>query len=33
LVWQAASWAIDRAPVLGDAAYGENTQLRGVERR
>jgi len=29
LVWQAASWAIDRAPVLGDAAYGENTQLRG----
>jgi SRSO17 transposase len=29
LVKQAASWAIDRAPVLGDAAYGENTQLRG----
>ncbi len=28
LVKQAASWAIDRAPVLGDAAYGENTQLR-----
>jgi SRSO17 transposase len=28
LVRQAASWAIDRAPVLGDAAYGENTQLR-----
>ncbi|MGZ6693976.1 MAG: IS701 family transposase, partial [Solirubrobacteraceae bacterium] len=25
---QAAGWAIDRAPVLGDAAYGENTQLR-----
>jgi len=22
-------WAIDRAPVLGDAAYGENTRLRG----
>jgi SRSO17 transposase len=29
LVTQAAGWAIDRAPVLGDAAYGENTQLRG----
>ena len=29
LVKQAAGWAIDRAPVLGDAAYGENTQLRG----
>ncbi len=29
LVRQAAGWAIDRAPVLGDAAYGENTQLRG----
>jgi SRSO17 transposase len=28
LVKQAAGWAIDRAPVLGDAAYGENTQLR-----
>jgi len=28
LVTQAASWAIDRVPVLGDAAYGENTQLR-----
>ena len=28
LVTQAAGWAIDRAPVLGDAAYGENTQLR-----
>ena len=28
LVRQAAGWAIDRAPVLGDAAYGENTQLR-----
>jgi len=28
LVMQAASWEIDRAPVLGDAAYGENTQLR-----
>ncbi|HVA19743.1 MAG TPA: IS701 family transposase [Solirubrobacteraceae bacterium] len=28
LVEQAAGWAIDRAPVLGDAAYGENTQLR-----
>jgi SRSO17 transposase len=29
LVEQAAGYAIDRAPVLGDAAYGENTQLRG----
>ena len=30
LVEQAAGWkAIDRAPLLGDAAYGENTQLRG----
>src|SRR3984957_14828993 len=28
LVRQAAGWAIDRAPVLGDAAYGENTRLR-----
>jgi SRSO17 transposase len=28
LVMQAAGWAIDRAPVLGDAAYGENTRLR-----
>ena len=28
LVMQAAGWAIDCAPVLGDAAYGENTQLR-----
>jgi SRSO17 transposase len=30
LVKQAAGWAIDRAPVLGDAAYGENTQLRSA---
>jgi SRSO17 transposase len=29
LVMQAAGWKIDSAPVLGDAAYGENTQLRG----
>lgn len=28
LVKRAAGWAIGRAPVLGDAAYGENTQLR-----
>ena len=28
LVRQAAGWAIDCVPVLGDAAYGENTQLR-----
>jgi len=30
LVRQAAGWAIERVPVLGDAAYGENTQLRSV---
>jgi len=30
LVEQAAGYAIDRAPVLGDAAYGENTALRGA---
>jgi len=29
LVKQAASWQIEAAAVLGDAAYGENTQLRG----
>jgi SRSO17 transposase len=29
LVKQVSGWAIDRAPLLGDAAYGENTQLRG----
>jgi SRSO17 transposase len=28
LVKQAVGWAIDSAPVLGDAAYGENTRLR-----
>jgi SRSO17 transposase len=28
LVRQAVGWAIDPAPVLGDAAYGENTLLR-----
>ncbi|MGI8507614.1 MAG: IS701 family transposase [Solirubrobacteraceae bacterium] len=28
LVKQAAGWEIDLAPVLGDAAYGENTALR-----
>jgi SRSO17 transposase len=28
LVKRAAGWAIDPAPVLGDAAYGENTALR-----
>lgn len=28
LVRRAGGWAIDQAPVLGDAAYGENTQLR-----
>jgi SRSO17 transposase len=30
LVRHAAGWAIDRAPVLGDAAYGENTLLRSA---
>jgi SRSO17 transposase len=30
LVEQAVGYAIDRAPVLGDAAYGENTALRGA---
>lgn len=30
LVEQAGGYAIDRAPVLGDAAYGENTALRGA---
>ena len=28
LICQAAGYAIDRAPLLGDAAYGENTALR-----
>lgn len=28
LIGRAGGWAIDPAPVLGDAAYGENTQLR-----
>jgi SRSO17 transposase len=28
LVMQAAGWAIAPVPVLGDAAYGENTRLR-----
>ncbi len=28
LIERAATFAIDRAPVLGDAAYGENTGLR-----
>jgi len=28
LVERAAAFAIDRAPVLGDAAYGDNTKLR-----
>jgi SRSO17 transposase len=30
LVEQAVGYAIDRAPVLGDAAYGENAALRGA---
>lgn len=30
LVERAATFAIDRAPVLGDAAYGDNTQLRSA---
>jgi SRSO17 transposase len=28
LIERASTFAIDRAPVLGDAAYGENTRLR-----
>ncbi|MGH7041861.1 MAG: IS701 family transposase [Acetobacteraceae bacterium] len=28
LIRQAAGWQVDTAPVLGDAAYGENTLLR-----
>lgn len=28
LIERAATFAIDRAPVLGDAAYGDNTRLR-----
>lgn len=28
LIEQAAGWEIPRAPILGDAAYGENTDLR-----
>ena len=28
LVLRAAGWKLDRAPVLGDAAYGTNTELR-----
>jgi SRSO17 transposase len=28
LIQRAAGFAIDRAPVLGDAAYGDNTKLR-----
>jgi SRSO17 transposase len=28
LIERAATFAIDRAPVLGDAAYGDNTELR-----
>jgi SRSO17 transposase len=28
LIERASTFAIDRAPVLGDAAYGENTKLR-----
>jgi SRSO17 transposase len=33
LVEHAAAFAIDRAPVLGDAAYGDNTDLRGALER
>jgi len=29
LIERAASWEIPRAPVLGDEAYGKNTELRG----
>jgi SRSO17 transposase len=30
LIERAATFAIDRAPVLGDAAYGDNTELRSA---
>ncbi len=30
LIESAAAFAIDRAPVLGDAAYGDNTKLRSA---
>jgi SRSO17 transposase len=30
LIERAAGYAIDRAPVLGDAAYGDNTKLRSA---
>jgi SRSO17 transposase len=30
LIERAATFAIDRAPVLGDAAYGDNTKLRSA---
>ena len=33
LVQHAGSWNIKRAPVLGDEAYGKNTQLRQGSRR
>ena len=29
LVERAAGWDVPKAPVLGDQAYGENTDLRG----
>ncbi len=33
LIERAGEWDIQRAPVLGDEAYGENTQLRQEPRR
>jgi SRSO17 transposase len=30
LIEQASTFQVDRAPVLGDAAYGDNTRLRGA---
>jgi SRSO17 transposase len=30
LIERASTFAVDRAPVLGDAAYGENTRLRSA---
>jgi SRSO17 transposase len=30
LVERAGGWNIERAPVLGDEAYGKNTELRGA---
>ena len=33
IIERAARWKIPRAPVLGDEAYGKNSELRTAERR